>query len=61
MVGEDDAVDTVVDQAHRVGNVLNALDDDLAGPQVADDGEILVTDRGVHRGIQQLADGAASG
>ena len=38
---------------------LDALDDDLARPQRADDVEVREADRRVHRGVEQLADGAA--
>ena len=59
VVGEDDAVDAEVDEALGVLDVLHALDHDLARPDLADDLEVLVADRRVHRGVEQLADRAA--
>src|SRR6185437_8628501 len=61
VVGKHDAVDAEVGQGPGVLDVLHALDDDLAGPQLADDVEVLETDGGVERVVHQRADGPAGG
>src|SRR5689334_926152 len=61
VVGKHDPVDAEVGQGPGVLDVLHALDDDLAGPQLADDVEVLEVDGGVHGRVEQLADGAAGG
>ena len=53
--------DRGVDEPHRVLDILHALHDDLAGPDVSDDREVVVADRRVHRRAQQLADSSPRG
>ena len=45
----------------RVLDVLHALDHDLAGPEVADDSQVVVADGRVHRGVEHLPHRAAGG
>ena len=59
VVREHDAVDALAGEDLRVLDGLHALDDDLAGPDLADDVEVVEGDGRVHRGVEQLADGAA--
>ena len=61
VVRQDDPVDTAINQTRRVRNVLNPFHHKLAGPHRADEVEVVVADRGVHRRVEQLPHGAAGG
>src|SRR5699024_11278403 len=54
-----DRVDPEIRKLLRVLERLDALDRELPRPHAADLGEVLDVDRGIHRGVEQLADGAA--
>jgi hypothetical protein len=61
VVGQHDAVDPEIGEDLRVGHVLHALDDELAGPHRPDHVQVAEADRRIHRLVQQLAHGAAGG
>ena len=60
VVGQDDSVHAQVGQLLGIRQVLHTLDDQLARPHLADGLQVLELDGGIHCGVQQLADGAAS-
>ena len=58
VVGQDDAVGTVVEDATGIVDGLKSLGDEVAGPHVADPVDVLEGEGGVEHAVDEFGDGA---